>query len=167
MKQHEGEIGVQSEEGVGSVFTIYLPQALDEKVDAQTEGLAPVGGRNETVLVVEDEENVRELAKQMLEHLNYKVLLATNGQEALTEYKKHIDDVDVILSDVVMPKFGGLDLANFMYKAGLKVPIVLMTGYHANPDDPQLPGNVVVCLEKPLDLTRLGKALRDALDQSL
>ena len=166
VKQHGGEIEVQSEIGVGSVFTIYLPQESEKDVDTLSSGSAPTEGLRETVLIVEDEEDVREMTKQLLEHLNYQVLTATNGQEALTEYKKHIDDVDVILSDVVMPQFGGLELARFMHKAGIKIPIVLMTGYHADLAGSRFPGNVVVCLEKPLDLSRLGQALRDALDLS-
>ena len=164
VKQHSGEVRVESDEGVGTTFTVLLPQIVGTDIDTQADAFVITSGKQETVLVVEDEEEVLELTKSLLEHLNYKVIAVSEGQKALEACKKYLDEIDLVLSDIVMPGLGGIDLARLLKAAGLDIPVVLMTGYVVDQDEGEkIPENVFAVLNKPLDLDTVGRTLRDAL----
>jgi len=164
VKQHDGEVTVESDEGVGTTFTILLPQIVSTTIDTQADGLVITSGKRETVLIVEDEEEVLNLTKSLLEHLNYQVLTASNGQKALEVCKKHLDEIDLVLSDIVMPGLGGIDFAQLLQTADVGIPVVLMTGYPSDQEGKRnIPENVFAVLHKPLILEKVGQILQDAL----
>jgi two-component system cell cycle sensor histidine kinase/response regulator CckA len=128
---HEGRIDVETELGKGTTFTIYLPVHLSKpSSDASSKELSALAmGQGETVLVVEDNTAVREALVESLQLLNYEVLEATNGRRALAMLEQHSDDIDLLLSDVVMPGMGGVALLHALRENGLTVPVVMLTGH--------------------------------------
>jgi two-component system cell cycle sensor histidine kinase/response regulator CckA len=163
--QAKGRIEVGSVPGEGTVFRIYFPVASGEfdRVPAAQPASAAQGV--ETILLVEDEEAVRKLATTMLDHLGYKVLVADSGAAALKIWEDRHGQVDVLLTDVIMPHMSGGDLAHILRekRAGLKV--LFMSGY----TDDMLVGHGVLAgetqlIQKPFTADALGKKIRTVLD---
>jgi signal transduction histidine kinase/ActR/RegA family two-component response regulator len=130
VKQSGGFIWIESSPGNGARFEIYLPQTRDqaESLPAVTEGRDSAAGRK-TVLVVEDEREVRELACEFLKSAGYGVLTAEDGLQALETAKRLGKSIDVVLTDIVMPKMRGPALAQRLKTLVPHVKIVYMTGY--------------------------------------
>jgi PAS domain S-box-containing protein len=126
--QHGGHIGVDTEVDKGTTFTIYLP-ALPVRAPKPPQP-APTdlaSGHGETVLVVEDQTSLRGAVAETVASLSYEVLVAASGAEALALLER--DEVDLVLSDVVMPEMGGIALFHTLREKGLEVPVVLLTGH--------------------------------------
>jgi PAS domain S-box-containing protein len=146
VKQHEGEVDVQSQMGRGTTFTIYLPALPVHQPEASTlEVPALAKGQGETVLVVEDNTTTRQALVESLELLNYRVLEAADGREALKILEQSPSqspstssgqtplpaggEVALVLSDVVMPGMGGVALLHALRERGLTVKVVMLTGH--------------------------------------
>lgn len=130
VKQCEGFIDVRSQLGQGSTFEIYLPELKSEVRPAAVEQKKPALLRgSETILVVEDEEGVRNMIRDTLQLRGYTVILACNGEEAMQIMHDYRGTIDLVLSDVVMPKLGGLDLAVRLGASTRKARVLLMCGY--------------------------------------
>jgi CheY-like chemotaxis protein len=129
VKQHGGEILVYSEPGEGTVFKIYLP-AVAEAVEPLAEAAAPAAAApvHETVLLVEDEEQVRTLTRTMLERQGYRVLDAASGAAAL-ELLRQSPGVDLLLTDVVMAQMRGPELAVEVKALCPGIKVLFMSGY--------------------------------------
>ena len=129
VKQSKGHVAVYSEPGVGTTFKVYLP-ALDKTaplaVPRQT-GAAPIG--TGTILLVEDEAPLRVLAAESLKRLGYAVLQAGNGLEAIAASDGHPGKIDVVLTDIVMPKMGGTDLVERLRPRREGFAVIYMSGY--------------------------------------
>lgn len=130
VKQSDGYIEVHSELGAGAVFKIYLPQ-VDEPVEVERRsvGAAPVMHGHETVLLVEDEEALRKLTRNILELLGYKVLEASNGAEACEISARHGEAIHLLLTDVVMPGMNGPALAAELTGQRPEIRVLYMSGY--------------------------------------
>ena len=165
VKQHEGHIGVTTEEGKGTTFSIYLPAVQvsePEALEPQTVEL--VKGLGQTVLVVEDNAATRAAVVSSLEGLNYRVLEAPNGVEGLKVFEQHRQEIALVLSDVVMPEMGGAALSRALAERGCTAPVLLLSGYPLNlrSAEMQLPG-VVDWLQKPVELGKLAQAVARAV----
>jgi CheY-like chemotaxis protein len=133
VKQSGGNIWVYSEPGKGTTFKIYLPQVnepLQELREKKGEKELLLGG--ETILVVEDEKEVRKLALRILERQGYRILAATSGEDALSVCKEHQESIHLLLTDVVMPGMTGHTLAESLVSLHPKIKVLYMSGYTEN-----------------------------------
>jgi CheY-like chemotaxis protein len=130
VKQSGGFVWAYSELGQGSVFKVYLPVAEGRVLDPEPR--RPVVGNlkgNETIAVVEDDEVVRTLLARMLREYGYRVLEAADGQAALELLQKASGEVDLVVSDVVMPKMGGQELNQSLSAFGHDIPVLFISGF--------------------------------------
>lgn len=167
VKQSGGFVWVYSEPGEGSVFKVYLPEARTSRVaEAPPQPIMPPLGGSETILVIEDEDIVRNLASRGLRDHGYTVVEAENGTEALHYVQEHPGTVDLVLSDVVMPEMGGRELAQNLALYDPELPILFMSGYTGEDVvqrgllDPGAPFQ-----QKPFTPAALASKVRTMLDQ--
>ncbi|MES2503735.1 MAG: ATP-binding protein [Myxococcota bacterium] len=171
VQQHGGSISAQSEPGSGTTFKLYFP-CIENQVPAEPESIvpsitsAPAEGTG-TILVVEDEDMVRQIVVDILQSNGYKVLQAPDGIEALKIYATYSGPIDLVLTDVIMPNMGGADLVAKL-KAQHKVPhTMFMSGYTANTIAEQgiLPRDVNF-IHKPFVKNDLLRAVQEAIKTS-
>lgn len=132
VKQHNGLIHVYSEVNKGTTFKIYLPAVERPALATGTKLLEPVTGGNELILLAEDEDQVRLLAKRFLERAGYTVLTAADGQEALDVCREYLPRLDLLVLDVVMPRLGGRDVYDTVSKERPDIPCLFCSGYSEN-----------------------------------
>jgi PAS domain S-box-containing protein len=165
IRQSNGCIYVDSEPGKGTSFSIYLP-AVREPVTQHQSFSKPVAGGDETILVVEDEAGVRSLAASTLRRNGYTVLEAGSGEEAITICEQHPGEIDLLLTDVVMPGIGGRQLAEFAFLLKPGIQVLYMSGYT---DDTVLRHGVLraepAFLQKPFALDAMLHKVRELLDR--
>src|SRR5882724_7046391 len=167
IKQHGGMIYVYSELGLGTSFKIYLP-AVEHPAEPLSAARqeAPIGG-TETILLAEDEKAVRELVVAVLTGLGYRVMTANNGEEAVALFEEHESEIDLILSDTIMPKLGGKELFETVHRRKPNLKFVFMSGYNLDTvGEGGLPVNDVDFLQKPFSPVVLGRKIREVLDGS-
>ncbi len=166
VKQHNGYITVESEPDVETTFTIYLP-ALESKkiVEFNVEDQVLHYGHGETLLLVEDNEDLLETLQDILEMLNYKIISAGNGIEALNIYQQNTTQINLILTDVVMPQMDGITfIQNLLEDVEPFPPIVLMSGFPRDRDIPdEVKQSVAGQLAKPIDNYQLAQLLWNIL----
>jgi PAS domain S-box-containing protein len=168
VKQHDGHISVESpapEFGTGAAFTIYLPEWCDPEAARPSETVAEwAKGKGETILVVDDDDTVRQVCRAMLTSLGYRVLTARDGQQALETYRNRGDKIAVVLSDIVMPQMGGIDLARELGKLDPEAKVILITGYPlGNAASELMKYGIAGWLQKPLSLDHLAEVVREAI----
>jgi PAS domain S-box-containing protein len=166
-----GSIWVYSEPGRGAVFRTYLPQAERETETAEAArpaeavpGVVPRG--TETILLVEDEDALRALARELLESLGYTVLDAGHGAEALGLSASHVGHIDLLMTDQVMPHIDGQELATRLAAERPETRVLFVSGY-AQDDTTRgkLPESRVGFLQKPYTVAALGTKIRQLLDR--
>jgi len=166
--QAGGQISVRSEVGRGTTFTVLLPRSrLPAEIAAPAASVAHAKGR-ETILLVEDDRSAMHATAAALQRGGYSVIMAANGEEAFRLLEQRSGEVDLVLSDVVMPQLGGPELAARLAKTYPKTPVVFMTGYSKDPilrqDGQNQIANCPVIL-KPFRGNDLLAFVRDALDK--
>jgi hypothetical protein len=167
VKQNGGYVTVDSTPGVGTTFTTYWPQ-----VDAPVTGLRTHGSSagalkgSETILLVEDEEGVRELARRILERYGYRVLPARDAAEAMAIEEHHDGTIHVLLTDLVMPGLNGASLAQRLVLRRPAMPVIYMSGYaHNAAVSFGSVGERTCFLQKPFPMERLAATVRECLDR--
>ena len=167
VKQNKGLIWVYSEPGQGTTFKIYLPK-VREGVEPEKKELSPVDEPkgSETVLIVEDDDRLRNLARKVLERYGYSVLEAENGEDALRVNKEHDGSIDLLITDVVMPKMGGKQVAERLQPLYPQIKVIYMSGYT---DDAIVHHGVLApglnFLEKPFSPEGMARKVREVLDK--
>ncbi|MDI6796361.1 MAG: PAS domain S-box protein [Desulfatibacillaceae bacterium] len=167
VRQNEGFIKVYSELGQGSTFKVYLPCHDEGKLLAkglEQEELEPPQGK-ETILLVEDEDPLLDLTKQVLTQLGYKVLAVNTPQKAIDLAHAYKGDIHLLLTDVVMPKMNGLTLWNNLKEVLPEMKILFMSGYSAEIISHKgVLDEGLIFLEKPFSRQTLAKKVREALE---
>jgi PAS domain S-box-containing protein len=165
VRQSGGQIFVNSAPGQGACFSIYLP--VTREAEAVRGGVpAGISDRgSETVLLVEDEDEVRTVLHQILVSRGYRVLQAGSGEEALVISRLHRGAVHLLLTDVTMPEMKGPELAQRLRAERPMTRVVFMSGYNDEQLSDGRPGSPV-CLQKPFSPQTLGETLRVVLDQA-
>ena len=128
VRTHAGFVDVESAIGAGTTFHIYLPLQSEAEA-AQRETRDTVAGHGELILLVDDEAHVLQTTAEVLESLGYRVLQASDGEQAIAQFKAHADEVKMVISDVVMPHCGGRELAEAVHAIAPAVPFIFVTGY--------------------------------------
>jgi two-component system, cell cycle sensor histidine kinase and response regulator CckA len=167
VKQHGGHITCSSEIGRGASFQIYLP-AITEEIEPEMEpsGDIPASG-NETVLVVDDEDLVRELAQRILTKSGYTVLTATNGAEALDLYRREKDRISLVILDLIMPMMGGKYCLKRLLEIDPHVKVLIASGYSADTSTKEILEMAARgFVSKPFTFTNLLRQVRKVLDET-
>ncbi|MDQ6954721.1 MAG: response regulator [Mariprofundaceae bacterium] len=167
IQSHQGFIDVQSSTETGSQFSIYIP--LQEKKGTEHAYRQTYSdqeqGKGECILLVDDNEALRQSNTAALQTLGYKTLEACNGSEAINTFKKHQADVQLILMDIMMPIMGGYEAAKHIHDLQMDMPIIFITGYDKNTpldcDDALQRG--VITLNKPFTVEELNQVIQHTL----
>jgi len=165
VQQSGGHIGVYSEPGKGTTFKVYLPR-VDADLDVVKPQAAPTSLRGtETILLVEDEEQVRAIVLSILRRQGYRVLAAQHAGEVLLLCEKHPEAIELLLTDVVMPQMNGPELARRLAGTRPGMKVLCMSGYT---DDSIVRHGVlesgVAFIQKPVTPTSLATKVREVLD---
>jgi two-component system, cell cycle sensor histidine kinase and response regulator CckA len=171
IRQHCGFVSVDSAPNKGTTFRIYLPVV---KSAVEVAGLRSkpeetgFRGGKETLLVADDHEGIQEMVRTALEGCGYRVLLATNGEEAIHIFEEHSSEISLVVLDMVMPRIGGLEAAKRMRQIQPDLPVIFTTGYSAEHGALTTvieTGGAVV--EKPFDPKKLARRVRELLDHAV
>jgi PAS domain S-box-containing protein len=170
VKQHQGWVEVESAPGAGSVFTVFLPVANGHmsKAASSNASLIQSDGVPRTIFVVEDELPLREMASKILTRLGYQVVVAKDGQEALTLWPQYRGKIDLLLTDMMMPGgMTGRELADRILAEEPHVPVIYSTGYSVDLFHSGISlVEGVNCLLKPYDAAMLANAVKKALTKT-
>ena len=167
VKSHGGYIVCESESGQGTTFMIYFPTFEDVPESSETpdEEIVVEGGK-ETILLVDDDENIRQLGKEILGQYGYKVLLAEDGESALELYKEMGDGIDLVLLDLIMPGMGGKQCLENLIRENLRIKVIITTGYSFDGytrETIQKWSKGII--GKPFDLKQILHVIRKVLDE--
>ena len=175
VRLHEGYINVDTNIGQGTTFSIYLPLRKEQEIittEIEDEDYShTLQGESQTILFVEDQENLREAGQHMLESLGYQVITAANGHEALAicqsprweKEKSH--QVDLVITDLIMPKMGGIELIQELKKTTHQIKVLAITGYMLQKYDLERleKAGFAGIIHKPFKLTNFIEAIQQAL----
>jgi len=164
---HGGAVSAMSKLGSGSCFDAFLPRIAGVKVE-ETAQLEKIRGGHERILFVDDDVAVLRFAESALPRLGFKVTMSTNGEEALTRFLSSPRAFDIVITDQIMPRMSGLDLAKEIHAHAPHVPIILFTGF----SEEILPETLAECgiiemVFKPIITKDLVDAIRRSIDKVL
>ncbi len=167
IKGHDGYIDVESRKGEGATFSVYLPAS--EKKIAKT---ARITGKllkgTETVLLVDDEEAVLDIGRDLLKAMGCRVLRARDGREAIELYQKNQDDIDIVILDMIMPNISGSDTYDRMKEIDPEIKVLLSSGYSIDGQATDiLKRGCSGFIQKPFTINELSAAIRQILDKKL
>jgi PAS domain S-box-containing protein len=166
IQEHGGHIRCYSEPGTGTTFRIYLPALIEPALTNPEDSIQTPAFGDEGILVVDDENTIRDLCEEVLVSAGYTVMTAANGQEALATYLARQDEIDLVLLDMSMPVMGGRQCLEELRKHAPDLPVVIASGYSANGSIKDVINTPSVgFIGKPYETKRLLLAVRHALDR--
>jgi PAS domain S-box-containing protein len=168
VKDHDGYITCHSAPGVGTSFTVYLPaieEPLATKVDWPT--LAPITKGSETILIVDDEESIRDVTVNLLGVYGYTVLAAADGEIALEVFCREQGRIDLVILDLIMPGMGGLKCLREILKIDRNALVLVASGYAAGgPSREAVEAGAKGYIGKPYDIEKMAATIREVLDRN-
>jgi DNA-binding NtrC family response regulator len=167
MQTHKGFIDVESELGKGTTFRLYFPVSKIQEVikvkDEKT--LEEIPGGTETILLIEDEEALKEMVHLMLESKGYKVFTAQDGKEAIRVYKEHKEEINIVLTDMGLPAMIGTEVFKKLKELNPNVRVILASGFFEPDIKPELyKSGVKGFIQKPYSPDEVLRKLREVLD---
>ena len=163
VKGHGGYIDVESEKGRGTTFKIYLP-ASKREVYETIEPSDRISKGTETILLIDDEKKILEVAGKLLKAMGYHVLTAEEGREAIEVYKKHGETVDLVLLDIIMPNMKGGEVFDRLKEINPEIKVLLSSGYSIDGEATKiLERGAKGFIQKPFDMERLSGSIRTIL----
>jgi len=172
VKSHQGQIEVDTAPGRGTTMTIWLPSMSPEGLamkTAEEKRLAPMEPPrgSETILVVDDNPSITRTVDQILTSLGYIVIVRNDAEDALSFVDTNSEDIELVLLDVHMPKYSGVELHEIIRERCPGVPVILTSGYDQEDMDADLPERgVKAFLQKPFSIMDLAETIRKALDEN-
>ena len=170
LQAHNGFIEVESVPGFGTTFQLFfpVPEGILEPDEDRTGSREEMPRGTETILVVEDEDLLRDLLVKLLEMHGYKTISASDGEEAVMRFSEYADEIDLVLSDMGLPKRSGWEAFKMMRKLDSGVKTVLASGYiEPGQKSEILKSGVLRFIHKPYKLDEVLLALRETLDQKI
>jgi CheY-like chemotaxis protein len=168
IKNHEGHIMCSSEPGEGTIFKIHFPVFKEEFIERPEleEEIEEIRGGTETILLVDDDEPIRELAEEILKRFGYNVLSVKDGESALKMYQKKKEDISLIILDLIMPGMGGAKCLEEILKINPSQKVIIASGYSSNGSAKDLlEKGAKDFIKKPYEMRPMLAAVRDVLDQ--
>ncbi|MBN1828178.1 MAG: PAS domain S-box protein [Deltaproteobacteria bacterium] len=163
IQNHQGIINVYSEKGHGATFTLYLP-ASEKSMIAQDTAAAALAKGTETILLVDDESMILDVGSELLRRLGYSVHQARNGNEALSIYTEHLNEIHLVILDMIMPGVGGGDIFDALRELNPDVKVLLASGYSLNGRAQEIIARGCKgFIQKPFSLSALAGKVREIL----
>ncbi|MDD5285798.1 MAG: response regulator [Desulfuromonadaceae bacterium] len=169
IKQHDGQITVESEAGHGTTFRIYLPLIIAPVSDKRMDQMdpKPVGG-TETILLAEDDENVRNMILSHLESFGYEVICAVDGEDAVLKFRENMERIRLLLFDVIMPKKKGIDAFDEIREIDPDAKVIFASGYAVEDVHQRaLEDDNIIVISKPFLPSNLLTVMRSMLDKKI
>ncbi len=164
VKSHNGIITVYSEINKGTVFKVLLPIIEEVPVEENAKAIQDQKG-SETILLIDDEEQLLKIESKILEHLGYKVISFSDSEDALFYFAQNHSDIDLVITDMTMPKINGKELSEKMLLINTETLIIICTGFNQKLDSEKaLNIGVKKYIEKPFDIKQLSIIIREVLD---
>jgi len=165
IKNHEGFITVYSKKGKGTTFNIYLPASKKGIQKEKTSSKEILKG-NETILIIDDEEEILKVTAEMLKSLGYKVIIANDGKEAIEIYQKNKKDIQLVILDIIMPGMNGKEVYETLRTIDPKIKVIISSGYSFNNQINEiLKQKCAAFIQKPFSLKELSQIIRKVLDK--
>ena len=165
VKQHNGHITCDSRSGIGTTFNIYVPTLINEKDTEKLMVETPLIGGNETLLLVEDEELVRDLGREILTGFGYEVIIAENGKLALDIFQEQKNRISLVILDLIMPEMDGRRCLKEILQMDRNARVLIASGYS---EDMSLEDSIMASakgfIRKPYDMRTLLQTVRKILD---
>jgi nitrogen-specific signal transduction histidine kinase/CheY-like chemotaxis protein len=166
VKQHSGFIDVQSQSGKGTTFKIYFPSAEEVDMVVQKKQSFVMTG-NETVLIIEDDDEFRKVESAILEKLGYTVYMASDGVEGIEIFKAKNNEISLVVLDLIMPKMNGWEILSEMRKIKPAIPSLFVTGYGLDGAYMKyIPEEGIDILQKPFSFDALSQKVREIIDRN-
>jgi len=166
VNQHDGFIQVFSKLEKGTTFEVYFPATANTQDQIKSQEIKIMRGNSETILVVEDEQTVRNLIEDFLKRTGYDVISTTNGKRAIEIFKNYKDKIDLVITDVIMPQMDGIKLYNKINKLASELKFIFISGYNIKSIHERfITENNLTLLHKPFSLAELSSKIRELLNE--